>query len=189
MYTFISNPLFVNSPKQVGMDAAISSLKLDCHTKNILMYTINASTKAPKTLSSRASGRAGFSLVEVTMALGLMSFCLVAMLGMLPVGLKQERSATDQLGAVQVLAAVESDFRSSDSKFGINATPGSSDSFMVDSAGNLTSQVTDAAYRVWYQVSALGADQAARQMHLYVTRPQGTELAQNNVVAEGIVLN
>lgn len=54
--------------------------------------------------------KAGFSLVEVTIALGIMSFCLLAMLGMLPVGLSQERKATDQLLALQALTAVSTDF-------------------------------------------------------------------------------
>jgi uncharacterized protein (TIGR02598 family) len=52
-----------------------------------------------------------FSLVEVTMAIGVMSFCLVAMLGMLPVGLSQERKANDQLLALQALTAVATEFK------------------------------------------------------------------------------
>ncbi len=54
---------------------------------------------------------AGFSLVEVTMAIGIMSFCLLAMLGMLPLGLSQERKSTDQLLALQALTAVVTDFK------------------------------------------------------------------------------
>lgn len=56
----------------------------------------------------------GFSLVEVTIAIGLMSFCLVAMVGVLPVGLSQERRSTDQLLALQAMTALISDFKSSD---------------------------------------------------------------------------
>lgn len=45
------------------------------------------------------------------MAIGLMSFCMVAMLGMLPVGMSQERKSTDQLLALQALSAVATDFK------------------------------------------------------------------------------
>lgn len=55
--------------------------------------------------------REAFSLVEVSMAIGLVSFCLVAMLGMLPVGLTQERKSIDQMLALQALGAVVADFQ------------------------------------------------------------------------------
>ena len=45
------------------------------------------------------------------MAIGLMSFCLVAMLGMLPVGMSQERKSNDQMLALQVFTVVASDFK------------------------------------------------------------------------------
>lgn len=48
------------------------------------------------------------------MAIGLMSFCLVAMVGVLPVGLSQERRSTEQLQALQALTAVVSDFKATD---------------------------------------------------------------------------
>lgn len=57
----------------------------------------------------------GFSLVEVTMAIGLMSFCLVALVGVLPVGFSQERRSGDQLLALQALTAVAADFKNWDS--------------------------------------------------------------------------
>ncbi|MFV0417008.1 MAG: prepilin-type N-terminal cleavage/methylation domain-containing protein [Chthoniobacterales bacterium] len=65
--------------------------------------------------------RQGFSLVEVTIAMGIMSFCLLAMLGMLPVGLNQERKATDQFLALQALSALAADFQNTPS--GNSETP------------------------------------------------------------------
>ena len=61
--------------------------------------------------SSFKKSKKAFSLVEVTMAIGVMSFCLVAMLGMLPVGLSQERKANGQMLAMQALTAVATDFK------------------------------------------------------------------------------
>ena len=55
--------------------------------------------------SHSACARA-FSLVEVVLALGLVSFCLVAVLGLLPVGLKSVKNANEQAGAADVLNAI-----------------------------------------------------------------------------------
>lgn len=44
----------------------------------------------------------GFSLVEVVLALGVVSFAIVAILGVLPIGLQSGRSAQDETRASQV---------------------------------------------------------------------------------------
>ncbi len=54
---------------------------------------------------------AGFSLVEACIAIGLVAFCLVALLGLFQVGLSQDRSAVDQVQAAHILAAVSDEFR------------------------------------------------------------------------------
>jgi type II secretory pathway pseudopilin PulG len=54
---------------------------------------------------------AAFSLVEVTLALGVMAFCLVALLGLLPVGLNSNRGALEQTAAASVASAVAVDLR------------------------------------------------------------------------------
>jgi uncharacterized protein (TIGR02598 family) len=59
--------------------------------------------------------KSGFSLVEVTLALGIAAFCLIAVFGLLPVGVQTNRNATSQTAATNVMAAVISDLR---------ATPG-----------------------------------------------------------------
>lgn len=46
------------------------------------------------------------------MAIGLVSFCLVAMLGLLPVGLTQERKSNEQMRSLQAIGAVAADFQS-----------------------------------------------------------------------------
>ena len=42
-----------------------------------------------------------FSLVEVTLALGVAAFCLIAVFGLMPVGVQTNRNATSQTGAPQ----------------------------------------------------------------------------------------
>jgi uncharacterized protein (TIGR02598 family) len=45
--------------------------------------------------SSLAAGKRGFSLVEISLALGIIGFAFIALLGLLPVGLQTFRSAID----------------------------------------------------------------------------------------------
>lgn len=48
----------------------------------------------------------GFSLVEVVVALGVISFAIVAILGVIPTGLKTGRSAQDETRAPQIAQAI-----------------------------------------------------------------------------------
>src|SRR6266516_223292 len=54
-----------------------------------------------------------FSLVEVTLALGVAAFCLIAVFGLVPVGLQTNRNATSQTTATNILSSVVSDIRAS----------------------------------------------------------------------------
>ena len=52
-----------------------------------------------------------FSLVEVTLALGVAGFCLIAVMGLLPVGVQTQRASVQQTTANDILSAVVSDIR------------------------------------------------------------------------------
>ena len=54
---------------------------------------------------------AAFSLVEVTLALGVAAFCLIAVFGLMPVGVQTNRNATSQTAATNIIAAVVADLR------------------------------------------------------------------------------
>ena len=54
-----------------------------------------------------------FSLVEVTLALGIAAFCLIAVFGLMPVGVRTNRNATSQTAATNILSSVVSDIRAS----------------------------------------------------------------------------
>lgn len=58
---------------------------------------------------------AAFSLVEVTLALGIAAFCLIAVFGLMPVGVQANRNATSQTAATNILASVVSDLRATPS--------------------------------------------------------------------------
>ena len=61
-----------------------------------------------------------FSLVEVTLALGVAAFCLIAVLGLLPVGLKTQQTAISQTTANALIAEIIADLRAAYRKPGSN---------------------------------------------------------------------
>lgn len=161
--------------------------------RNILMYTAMKTSKSKKLQLMNAKGKsfAAFSLVEVTIAVGLMAFCLVAMLGVMPVGLMQERGSADKIAAMQVLTAVESDFQNSSgtgltTRYKIDPEVGGEGSFYVDHAFQHTEQQANAEFNVWYRIVGEPGNQAGKRMHLFVGRVRPDGLAQLNVVVEGI---
>jgi type II secretory pathway pseudopilin PulG len=54
---------------------------------------------------------AAFSLVEVTLALGVAAFCLVTVLGLLPTSLKTQQSSIQQTTATQIISTIFADLR------------------------------------------------------------------------------
>src|SRR5262249_49640781 len=54
---------------------------------------------------------AAFSLVEIALALGVAGFCLVAIVGLMPVGVQTNRNATSQTAATNIMAAIVADLR------------------------------------------------------------------------------
>jgi len=102
----------------------------------------------------------GFSLVEVVLALGIAVFVLLAITGMLPVGLKLVGDSQDESKAVNVLSAVAADRLSSSSSvvsaiYNLpalgNSSVGSSNSFGVKETGQYVgTDWAQARYRVSY---------------------------------------
>jgi len=64
-------------------------------------------------MKSRAKSQtSGFSLIEVTLAMGIVVFCLVALMGLLIVGLNTNQASVSQSAANAILSEVISDLRS-----------------------------------------------------------------------------
>ena len=59
----------------------------------------------------KRASHCGFSLVEVTLALGVAAFCLIAVFGLIPVGVQTNRNATSQTAATNIIASVIADMR------------------------------------------------------------------------------
>lgn len=59
----------------------------------------------------RRGGRSGFSLVEVAMALGVVSFALLSLVALLPVGIKTNQISAEETRAAYLLSTLEADLR------------------------------------------------------------------------------
>src|SRR6266446_4162570 len=76
-----------------------------------------------------------FSLVELTLALGIAAFCLVAVFGLIPIGVQTNRNATSQTAATNMLADVIADIRSTATATA-SATPSKLYSIAIPAAGS-----------------------------------------------------
>ena len=112
---------------------------------------------------TKASAVTAFSLVEVTLALGIAAFCLIAVFGLLPVGVQTNRNATSQTAATNLMAAVVADLRAvptantTSTQFGI--TFGTDTTLYFDGTGQFTTSLsTNSRYQLnvtWYGSSGL----------------------------------
>ncbi len=60
--------------------------------------------KAPRFLSA-------FTLVEVTLSLGIAAFCMVNLLGLIPVGVASQKTSAEQTGAAWIATSIVEDLR------------------------------------------------------------------------------
>ena len=66
-----------------------------------------------------------FSLIELTVAIGIGAFCLLAVMGLIPIAVQTNRNATSQAAANNIMSAVSADLRAtpkintSSAQFGI----------------------------------------------------------------------
>jgi uncharacterized protein (TIGR02598 family) len=103
-------------------------------------------------MTRSSSSKFGFSLAEVTLALGIAAFCLVAVFGLIPVGVQTNRNATSQTTATNILAAVVADLRATpntintSSQFAI--TFGTNKTLYFDGSGQFTTLIgADSRYQ------------------------------------------
>jgi uncharacterized protein (TIGR02598 family) len=96
---------------------------------------------------------AAFSLVELTLAIGIAAFCLIAVFGLMPVGVQTNRNATSQTAAASILSNVIADMRATprtnatSEQFAI--TFGTEKTLYFDGAGQFTTSLgANSRYRV-----------------------------------------
>jgi uncharacterized protein (TIGR02598 family) len=94
-----------------------------------------------------------FSLIEVTLALGVAAISLIAIFGLLPIGAETSRNATSQTAAINILANLTADIRATPSASAMstqyNVTFGIPQTLYFDELGGFTSAPTsESKYRV-----------------------------------------
>ena len=128
-----------------------------------------------------------FSLVEVTIALGIAAFCLIAVFGLLPVGVQTNRNATSQTTATNILAAVVADLRATplsnptSAQFGITFGTNPPALYFDGSGQFTTALVANSRYQLnvtWSGTSGL------RYADLKVTWPAAAAIANASGSAE-----
>src|SRR5437588_8911179 len=62
-------------------------------------------------MNHRSQSRSAFSLIEVTLAIGVAAFCLIAVLGMLPVAIKTQQASVQQTKANAIISQIVDDLR------------------------------------------------------------------------------
>lgn len=83
--------------------------------------------------------------MEVTVAVGITAFCLIAVFGLLPIGLKANQNSISQTAAANILSAAIADLRatprsaSSSAQFGI--TFGTDTTLYFDNEGKFSSSL------------------------------------------------
>jgi type II secretory pathway pseudopilin PulG len=125
---------------------------------------------------NRATQRA-FSLVEVTLALGVMAFCLVAVLGLLPVGLANNRNSIQQTAATSILSSVAADL------YATSGTVTQSSQYRVRLSGSTTlyfdNTGTTQKNAALYQLSTIAIPQYSGSQSIYCNLKVTWPVAQN----------
>lgn len=86
--------------------------------KQLNLPHLSSLTRPAKYAFLRDAFLKGFSLVEVTLALGIVSFALLATVGLLPVGLRAVKNANEQAAAANLLNAIANSLRTATSTNG-----------------------------------------------------------------------
>ncbi|XHR27802.1 MAG: hypothetical protein ACFUZC_17950 [Chthoniobacteraceae bacterium] len=104
-----------------------------------------------------------FSLVEVTFALGICAFCLLAVFGLLPAGFKNSQTASEETAAANLLSLVAVDLRETPQNSGfssffsipVTASSGTTAAVRYFSEAGHSSEAPDADSRYRVAVSLL----------------------------------
>jgi type II secretory pathway pseudopilin PulG len=135
----------------------------------------------------RRPSPSGFSLIEVTIALGIATFCLVALFALLPIGLNTNRDTVEQTIATSIAANIAADIRASlqaqiEAKKNTAVTPPNSDT-SVNYKIKLPFKAADGSLNVnagenGFGNGAVGFDEGLQ----YLTSPDDTKARYRAVV-------
>lgn len=144
------------------------------------------------------STHAAFSLVEVTLALGVAVFCLVAIFGLLPIGVSTSQASMEQTAANGILSAVVADLRATprqqaatSSQFAIPIPDSGTGEvvtlYFTADGQSATVLKPDSHYLLTLTFPATSGGRAATLANLKVSWPAAATLANASGVAETFV--
>jgi len=150
-----------------------------------------------------SAGHRAFSLVEVTLSLGVAAFCLIAVFGLLPAGLNSNKTSIEQTAATNLLTAIATDLRAapnpppgataqSSAQFGIQIPAGSgsvtSGTIYVAEDWEVTHSSSGARYMVSLLITPPGSgSKQATVVHLRLTWPAAAPVTDAAGSVEGVV--
>ena len=128
-------------------------------------------------MKCRQNNFGSFSLVEVTLALGVAAFCLIAVFGLLPIGAKANQASFSQTAAASIVSSIVADMgatpKASATSTQYLITLGTDTTLYFDGEGrHSTAQTTNSRYRVTitFPPNSAGAV-SATFAHLKLTWP------------------
>jgi uncharacterized protein (TIGR02598 family) len=98
----VNRSIFANRPVLATLATVDRAIQIDASKP-----TVTISQNMKRSLAETAA----FSLVEVTLALGVAAFCLIAVLGLLPTSLKTQQASIQQTTANSIISQIFSDLR------------------------------------------------------------------------------
>ena len=148
----------------------------------------------------RGCRHSGFSLIEVTLAMGVAAVSLLVIFSLLPIGLQTNQRSIEQTASADILSAVAADLRASpvtsprgntttSTQFSINTpaagSTGTTTLFFNSSGQSNASQQSDSRYRLTITfVSNGGGAKTATWADLKVTWPPGAAITDAQGTAE-----
>ena len=141
-------------------------------------------------MKTTARKQLGFSLVEVTLALGVAAVCLITVFALLPIGLRTTQNATQQVATADIMSAVIADLRATpvttprgnattSLQFAIaipgNPVPGATTSTLYfDAAGTVAAALTsDSRFQLTITFQPNTGSRSATLVDLKMTWPAG----------------
>ena len=139
--------------------------------------------------SSILPARSAFSLIEVTLSLGILAFCLIAVFGLLPVGFTSNQTSVEQTVATGMASAIVSDLRATAFATGTSAnykiaipvnSPSATQQLRLREDGSLdTTGGANSKYLAYISFSKPASAKAATPVRILVIWPAGSNLNNN----------
>ena len=131
-------------------------------------------------------GAAGFSLIEVTIALSVAAFCLLAILGLLQTGITSQKATVEQTAATGIASMIFSDLSAGGTtntarfKLDLASVAGNLQTLYFDESGKPTGLVGSAAaadsrYRASVEVRPPASGVAVTPVRILVTWPAAAD--------------